>query len=155
MNKNNLIDNETSGHNSDSTIQSEIEYIVTAAVAKKLLMTLSSEVFKLQDVNFQVDFYNEDNAVYGEIYAGIENLKPGQTRKIGMDILKLLTIEKLLNKPINKYLAFVDEAIEKKFSTSNSWYTKSILAFNIKTIYIPLTECERQLIKKAKKRQYR
>ncbi|MFP5041672.1 hypothetical protein [Parasediminibacterium sp. JCM 36343] len=141
-------------HNSDSTEQTVIESIVRTQLTEKLGIEFITGIIELEGISFQVDFYDETKFVYGEIFARVGELKSGQKRKICMDILKLLTIEKLLGKPIKKYIVFTDKKIEEKFK-SKTWYSKSILCFDLQIICINLTQEQQDLLKEVRKRQYR
>jgi len=138
----------------DSNVQRQIEKIVFDHITIQLGMQFESGVLNVNDSGFQVDFFNKEEKIYGEIYAGIDSLKPGQIRKVGMDILKLLTIEKMIGEQIKKYVAFVDPTIERKFKSS-SWYSKSLDIFEIEIITITLTQDQITLIRDTKKNQYR
>lgn len=157
-------------HGSDSTAQRKIE--------KKVLLKLEAEIEKIIDCPFilehsakkngyisigntqeatlfQVDFFNHEQKVYGEIYAGIDDLKAGQKRKVITDVAKLLTIEKLLRYPIHKFLVFVDESIKNKFmSDSNkSWAATMVKVFGVIPIVISLENESIEYLRQAKKLQ--
>jgi hypothetical protein len=139
---------------SDSTVQREIESFVRSELARVLQLELESKMFQLHGSSFQVDFYNKEKFIYGEIYCGINELKPGQTRKVLSDVLKLLTIEKMLGQKIEKIFVFVDEALRQEFN-SKSWGSKAFQIFDVKTITIQLSKEQKEIINCAKKMQYR
>ena len=137
-----------------SDTQTITEKIVRDQISKKWGIEFESGILEINDTKFQVDFFNKQQMIYGEIYAGIDFLKPGQTRKVAMDILKLLTIEKLMSMPIQKHIAFIDPAIERKFKSS-TWYSMCLKVFDVQVMTITLTADEISAIRISKKNQYR
>lgn len=147
-------------HGSDSTAQREVEEIVLSKLHEELNKHLAVpfEIEKEHPADkhgyvsipfgkeatettlFQVDFFNHEQKVYGEIYAGIDDLKAGQKRKVITDVAKLLTIEKLLGYDIQKFLVFVDENIKNKFmsESSKSWAATMVKVFGVIPITIKL-----------------
>ena len=92
-----------------SDTQTITEKIVRDQISKKWGIEFESGILEINDTKFQVDFFNKQQMIYGEIYAGIDFLKPGQTRKVAMDILKLLTIEKLTTTTYSKFKTYLQE----------------------------------------------
>ena len=128
----------------------------------------SNLVFENEDkvnINFQVDFYNKEKTIFGEIYVCKFPLKSGHLRKIKGDILKLLTIEKILGEPIQKYMVLtIESALTekqgkiqteenlKKFG-NDSWFSETIKIFNINILYYTLTPDEANNLNEVRKRQ--
>lgn len=65
-----------------------------------------------KETSFQVDFYNFENNIIGEIYTCGTKLLSGHKRKIAMDALKLITIEKIINQKFKKYIILAMPSIE-------------------------------------------
>ena len=142
-------------HNSDSSIQKEIELKVIdnlCYIFKIPRQKVGEGELKVDETKFQVDFYVESMNMYGEIYAGLVEMKSGQKRKILADMLKLITIEKILRRPIEMYIVFIDKKIHEKFSES-SWGARVAKEFAIKLLVVELDDESIKKLKEAKKRQ--
>jgi hypothetical protein len=143
-------------HASDSTEQREIETVILENL-KAEYSDIKSYVLKPKEsekLSFQIDGYSESTNSYFEFYAGIEELKVGQKKKLATDILKLITIEKIIEKPINKFIVLIDKKIENKL-LSDSWLSKSVQLFNIEIIVIDISDELMSKLKIAKVRQRR
>lgn len=138
-------------HNSDSLVQLNVEKLALDFLRIDYPDILSRPVIPALR-SFQVDAYSEDSNAYFEIYAGIDELKPGQKKKLCCDILKLITIEKITDKPVKKFIVLIDRKIEAKLK-SDSWLSKSIVLFGIEVIVIDITNDELNKIRVAKARQ--
>jgi hypothetical protein len=141
-------------HNSGT--QLSIESIVIEQLKKGLKCELSKQTVPIEDTNavFEFDFFNKEERIIGEIYAGIDKLKAGQKRKVGNDCFKLISAEKTFGGNWNKYIVFVDDNIKKIFDErSRSWLSKSIDKWGIKLELVNLTEEKFSEIKKAKDKQ--
>lgn len=87
-------------------------------------------------------------------------MKPGQKRKLASDILKLITIERIIQEQsdapviVNKCIVVIDSNIKGKLE-SDSWLSKTIGLFGIKLYLHELTGEERIKLESAKRRQIR
>jgi hypothetical protein len=147
----------TEKHHSDSTTQIELEKIILEKIIEynPINVKLENQFFSnallepLENpkLSFLIDFYNIEKRIFGEIYVCKFPLKSGHLRKIKSDILKLLTIEKIVG-DIDKYIVLTIElnvnqgSIQtedslKKFK-ENSWLSYAIKKFNIHILYYVL-----------------
>jgi len=141
--------------NSNSSFQLELEGKILQELSKKYNVSLSSCQLDIDGIKFQVDGIDPKYELVFEIYCGIVNLKSGQTRKIASDILKLNTIEFILNKSITKSIVVIDENIYNQITNTNSWLCKCIKIFKINVIKIEMDENLINSLKVIKYRQYR
>lgn len=153
-------------HNSDSEYQIFLEQNIIFPKLKKHLfknIELRSDAYILSECSFQVDFYNVDHKIYGEIYSCKFPLKSGHLRKIKGDLLKLLTIEQMLGHTISKYLIltieqseqngeFIPESIVHKFGLT-SWFSQAIIQFDFKIYYYVLDEIETKQLNETRHKQ--
>ncbi len=147
-------------HKSDSSEQKEVEKNVIDWLRINIDQSIISKKFELDGVNFQMDACTEDGTILCEIYAGIDEIKAGQKRKIITDLFKLLLIEKLLDQkygqsPREKYLVFVDKKVKAAFEglKLETWAKKGVETFGIKILVAEISKEDRQILEKAKKRQ--
>lgn len=144
---------------SNSLFQREKEAIIREQLEVEWKMNLISGEKNLSGVRFQLDLMNDDKGLYGEIYVCQFPLKSGQIRKLKSDLLKLITLEKILNKPeiekimiltigeedrfklthtINKTI--IEHNHDNNFIGLNSWLNKTIEVFGIKLYYFVLND---------------
>jgi hypothetical protein len=156
-------------HGSNSAEQSKFESgIITKLKEKFEGIEFPTEYFepkKDRGIKFQVDFYNIEKKIFGEIYVCKFPLKSGHLRKIKGDILKLLTIEKILGDPIQKYMVLTIESennknkileskdLEKNLFGEKSWFSETIALFKINMLYYTLSKEEAENLKEVRKRQ--
>lgn len=126
--------NKTTPHDSDSTIQNELEIRILHR------LNIVSEKTWVGDISFEFDGKTENELI--EIYCVLDALKPGKYKKISQDILKMLTFEKLTNKTYKKTLIFIDEKIIDllDYSKHKKWLAKTIESFDINLHYFELEE---------------
>jgi len=155
----------TKNKQSDSSFQKvDIEkYVIEklkkdSALLKKeprLLNIKPNYIVNKTDTIFEFDFSIEDEKIIGEIYAGIEELKSGQRRKIATDILKMIYYEKLSESKIEKYIILVDDKIKVLLENGKSWLSKLIKSYCIILHVVQLDEKLMDELKSAKERQKR
>lgn len=142
-----------------STFQSVKEKEIREFLEREWNIPLMSGGKVLSGVRFQFDVMNEQQGWYGEIYVCQFPLKSGQIRKIKSDILKLITLEKILgiakiNKRIiltisenhrammkqglNKIL--IEHDVSNNLIGLNSWLNKAINIFDIKLFYYVMND---------------
>ncbi len=144
---------------SSSEYQSKMEEVILVELENHLKVSLLKGQKKIEGVNFQIDFMNEESEIYGEIYVCQFPLKSGHLRKIKSDLLKLLTIEKLsLPKKIEKYIVLtisekdrskldpltqdlvINHSIEFNLLGKKSWIFNTICIFKFNVLYIVLSD---------------
>ena len=119
----------------------------------------------------QPDIYDTYNLIFGEIYTCGEKLLAGQQRKIGTDMLKLLTIEKVVKNPQNKDIQKLiiltsynskdknvikedtDLIITKKLLGSNSWKVNAIKLFGFEILIYFLSSKEKKELDETRTKQ--
>jgi hypothetical protein len=139
--------------NHSSDFQLQIENIIRNEISKSLNKELDfGKILKTE--NFHVDFFTKEFDLIGEIYVFEGILKSGQKRKVASDILKLITIKKILNRnDVECKMLITDESAVTYFSTK-SWISKTIKEFNIKLEFFKLDSekvIELQTIRKRQK----
>lgn len=159
-------------HDSDSAAQRTLEETIIIALkgfqsVKDILGDTNFEnrtfIYEKNDlkVSFQFDFFNESRDIFGEIYACKFPLKSGHVRKIKGDVLKLLTIEKLLGKTLNKFIVLTvesqSEGLEPGIYTSTeiskfgkSWFTTSLEQFGVQLLYFVMSTDDSKLLNDAR-----
>lgn len=100
----------------------------------------------------QPDFYSEDAAIVGEIFAHVGKPKKAQDNKISNDILKMLLLEKIQNKLYRKIIVVCDEMEEKKLKGLSA-LAESIRQFGIEIIKIDIPVDVKEKIIEAQNRQ--
>ena len=96
---------------SSSDIQVDIESIVLNEIFSNTHFSVTNKgdlisgLVKIGNpvVGFQIDLYSPENNMIGEIYACNNTLLSGQKRKVSQDFLKLITINKLLERDHKLY----------------------------------------------------
>ena len=146
----------TKKHFGNSEVQNEIEIIVRDAMKEHLQCELFKGVPNKNE-HFEFDFYNEECFIIGEIYSGIDELKPGQKKKLATDCLKMIIYEKLKQEEegklnFKKYLVLVDNKV-KSLLEGKSWLSESIRFFNIELKLVELDSVTMEKLRESKKRQ--
>lgn len=141
---------------SSSLEQAEAEIVIFEELEAALKISLKANPkIYLADNAFtyiQPDFYSEDAAIVGEIFAHIGKPKKAQDNKIANDILKMLLLEKVKNKTYRKIIVTCDEHEEKKL-LGLSALAESIRQFGIEIIRIDIPEQIKYKILDAQNRQ--
>ena len=141
-------------HPSNSRVQQEIGKELVNTFFSKLGAPLEQEkVFPLGNgCKVVIDGYSKDPPILCEAWVHCGKPKGGQPSKIIEDALKLLFTEKYLEKEHRKILLFCDEDSRKHF-TGKSWQAKCLRDYGLETKVYPLSEEQKQRVKKAKKLQ--
>ena len=100
----------------------------------------------------QPDFYSEECAIVGEIFAHIGKPKKAQDNKISNDILKMLLLEKVQNRVYRKIIVVCDE-FEEQMLRGKSVLAESIRQFGIEVVRIDVSEELRNKLLLAQDRQ--
>ncbi len=154
----------------DLEVKSIIPSLKKYFLSKAIQLSLNDKhYFNLgNNTKVQVDLCDEKNNIFGEIYTCGDKLLSGQQRKISSDILKLLTVEKNLNKTAEKYLVLTyfepsnlgdeihedkDYEIISKLLGTKSWKIRTIQSFDFKVLIYFLTENQKIGLDQVKKAQ--
>lgn len=166
---------------SNSEFQLKIEELIIDKIREHGNLSITSEdlmsgahniEFKDTETSFQVDFYDIESKIIGEIYTCGTKLLSGHKRKIAMDALKLITIERMLSKDFKKYIILAmpsldfdlhedqyetllhpDEFEQKDIIGRNSWLYKSFDTNNIELYYFFLDKTNSQTLQKIRNLQ--
>lgn len=136
-------------HPSDSDVQLRAESELVRALATTLKFELVSSQLVLDDCRIQIDGLNEKRRVACEAFARLGELKAGQKRKLGSDILKLLMLERVKGGEWRKILVVAGEETAAWLSGS-SWQARAVREFSIEVFRVPL---ERALATALRNRQ--
>lgn len=127
-----------SAHPSDSEVQRRAEPLLVQAVARRLGVALSKQTLKLPGgASVQLDGCNQDACVACEAFARQGDMKPGQNRKLGNDILKLLLVERCLGGTWRKVLVVAGAGASASLS-GGSWQALAVREFGIEVLRAPL-----------------
>ena len=141
---------------SSSIEQAEVEKVIFEELKATLKISLKAnpKIYLADNVftYIQPEFYSEDAAIVGEIFAHIGKPKKAQANKIANDILKILLLEKVQNKTYRKIIVTCDEHEEKKL-LGLSALAESIRRFEIEIIRIDILELSKNKIIDAQNRQ--
>lgn len=141
-------------YKSSSHEQQEAEKELLHSFSKTYKLTEEKPVFP-DGFSCQPDgTYKDDKGqwVWVEVYARQGRLKGAQPKKVCTDILKLITAEKILKQPVQKYILFGSEEAMKCFQ-NNSWHRRAAEEWDIKLEAGELSEQTKQSLKAAQARQ--
>ena len=116
---------------------------------------MSSQKLQIDGVTFYIDGFSEKKSILCEIYSHIGALKAAQKNKVTHDILKMVLIEKLKRKKMQKYYLFADEKAASSYLNSKAWASKIKKVFNVRFEVIKISKTLRSKILNAQKNQYR
>lgn len=170
-------------NSSSSKFQKGLESKINKALVeyflkKNIKMNLSDNQYlnlEFKDgikMKVQPDVCDIENQIFGEIYTCGEKLLAGQQRKVGTDMLKLLTIEKLVkdsqNKDIQKLIILtsydsnqrennltidLNLEISKKLLGPASWKIKAIELFGFEVLIYFLSVKDKNELDETRKKQ--
>lgn len=132
--------------------KAEMELLNSFAIKHKLIR---EKLIFPNDFSCQIDgtYRNaQDQWIWVEVYAHQGKLKGAQPKKVCTDILKLITLEKILNQSVQKYILFGNDEAMKCFQ-NNSWYRRAVDTWNIKLEVGALSEQTKQNLRVAQTRQ--
>lgn len=124
-------------HPSDSDVQRRAESELVSALAATLNLELVNSRLSLDDCSVQIDGLNEGKRVACEAFARLGALKPGQKRKLGSDILKLLMLERVKGGEWRKILVVAGEETAAWLS-GGSWQARAVREFSVEVFRVPL-----------------
>ena len=144
-------------HFSDSSVQQNAEKIILSLLEKKLRLesnTIVQTRISLNDTFVEFDGFNEEKGIIAEVYAHIGKLKSAQSSKPINDIMKMLLIEKCLNRKLRKISVVCDDNVLTQLQ-GKSWKAIALEEFDIEVIKVDIEFDLRNQILEAQKRQYR
>lgn len=127
-------------HPSDSEVQRRAERVLVQAVADRLGIALSKQSLKLPGgAEVQLDGCNQEKRLACEAFARQGEMKSGQKRKLGNDILKLILVERRMGGKWRKILVVAGEGARASLS-GGSWQALAVGEFGIEVIHVSLDE---------------
>ena len=102
--------------------------------------------------HIEPDFYSEEQAVIGEIYAHMGKLKPSQGDKVASDMLKMLLYERDCGRALDKYIVVCSEDVEKQLLGS-SILSAARRQFGFRVIRVEIGKDRESWLLEAQKRQ--
>lgn len=96
-------------HSSDSSVQQRAEHVIANLFMQKngLRMDCDKRLY-FNNASVDVDLYCDTPSVLAEISAHVGKLKVAQQNKLITDAMKMLYIEKKLNRPFRKIIIVCD-----------------------------------------------
>ena len=140
-------------HASDSREQQQAENSIRALLVKEVGCPLAEETLSLGNgVMVKIDGVNHQRRVLCEIYSRIGKLKGSQPDKLASDMLKLLTVERVLGGNWRKVICFADSQAAK-YVQGKSWLALTARQAEFDIVVVELSASERHLISAAQQRQ--
>jgi len=99
-----------------------------------------------------VDGYRPDPLTYAEVFARQGKLKGGQIQKVAQDVLKLVTVRKLLAPNAQLYVVFADKSAAA-IPNGRGWLAEAARAWDVKPLVVRLDTKLRGELNKAQDRQ--
>jgi hypothetical protein len=126
----------------NSNFQQEVEKEMLLLYAKEHKLVFDKASPTLKGCAVQVDGYSKNELTACEVFAHVGKLKSGQVHKIAQDVLKLIYLDKKLNKKHKKVLLFADDEACKPFAKAGNakWLADCLREFGIETWVVPLPE---------------
>jgi hypothetical protein len=139
-------------HDSDSAVQREAEIQILDGIGSQLEQTLVKRRVGLPGGRWvEVDGVAADLSVFAEAFARQGPMKGGQKRKVALDVLKLITLQRL-HPGSQLVLAFCDEAA---MNSLTGWLDEAIDTWNVDRMVAPLDPELRARLIDVQARQYR
>jgi len=146
------------GHASDSAVQRRVEEHILRLASEELHFELKHRVWTearttLPDgARIDVDGYCPDPLTYAEVFARQGKLKGGQIHKVAQDVLKLVTVRKLLAPNAQLYVVFADKSAAAILD-GRGWLAEAARAWDVKPLVVRLDTELRDELNKAQDRQ--
>jgi len=146
------------GHASDSAVQRRVEEHILRLASEKLHFELKHRVWTEarttlpNGARIDVDGYCPDPLTYAEVFARQGKLKGGQIHKVAQDVLKLVTVRKLLAPNAQLYVVFADKSAAAILD-GRGWLAEAARAWDVKPLVVRLDTELRGELNKAQDRQ--
>jgi hypothetical protein len=137
-------------HGSDSAAQRDAEAVIIKAISDQLGADLVPRRVDLPGGTW-VEVDAADHTVFAEAIAHVGPMKGGQRRKVALDVLKLITVQRS-HPGARLVLGFCDESA---MSSLTGWLGEAITILDIERRVVPLDPQLRERLLKAQARQYR
>jgi len=146
------------GHASDSAVQRRVEEHILRLASEELHFELKHRVWTEarttlpNGARIDVDGYCPDPLTYAEVFARQGKLKGGQIHKVAQDVLKLVTVRKLLAPNAQLYVVFADKSAAAILD-GRGWLAEAARAWDVKPLVVRLDTKLRGELNKAQDRQ--
>jgi len=146
------------GHASDSAVQRRVEEHILRLASEELHFELKHRVWTdarttlSNGARIDVDGYCPDPLTYAEVFARQGKLKGGQIHKVAQDVLKLVTVRKLLAPNAQLYVVFADKSAAAILD-GRGWLAEAARAWDVKPLVVRLDTKLRGELNKAQDRQ--
>lgn len=138
---------------SDSSEQREAELALLAALSAELGHPLVPTVVPLKNgASVDLDGFNEDARILCEVYAHIGKTKGAQPAKLAKDILKLLSVERVLGGEWRKVVCLADSQAGSCLR-GRSWLAAAVVDFGVEVRIVALSAELREKVSAAQRRQ--
>lgn len=122
--------NDGYGHVSDSAVQRHAEDVIRALLSEKLGVPLAPRTITLAaGAAVQVDASAADGSVVAEIFARQGALKGGQQKKVAIDALKLITIQR--EYPAEKLIICFADPVAAAYATGGGWVAQALRTWDV------------------------
>ena len=136
----------------DSTTQREAEAEILRGIGEQLGITLAPRRLNLSGGTYvDVDGANADLTVFAEVFAHVGPMKGGQKRKVALDVLKLITVQRMYP-GATLIVALCDHAA---MASLTGWLGEAISVWNVERRLAPLEPGLHRRLIEAQTRQYR
>jgi len=137
---------------SSSSVQSEAEGKIRRLLANELSVALDPVEVEVDDgAKVHVDAVSPDRTVFAEIFARQGKLKPGQQKKVAIDTLKLLAIQRQ-HPGARLMLVFCDDEAAA-YARGKGWLARALNAWGVEVRVIAIEKTLRDEILAAQGRQ--
>ncbi len=139
-------------------MQRRVEEHILRLASKELQVELKHRVWTEarttlpSGARIDVDGYCADPLIYAEVFARQGKLKGGQVHKVAQDVLKLVTVRKLLAPDAQLYIVFADESAAAILS-GRGWLAEASSAWDVKPLVVQLGIELRDELNEAQERQ--
>lgn len=138
----------------DASVQSAAEAVLRAEVSTLLNVDLVARRLSLPDGNqVAVDAVADQPQILCEIFARVGTLKGGQIKKVAEDLLKLITIQRLLPEWREARIVLVF-ASEDAASSVRGWLLGAIRAWGAELLVVPVEAGLREQLLAAQREQW-
>jgi len=140
-------------HPSNSECQREAEIEIVKQISKKVGTKLNHKEIQLNnDKKLEIDGYSEDPPVLCEVYSHIGKIRGAQYKKVLSDVLKMIFLERRLDKKFKKILAFTDKVAAVPF-LEGTWFAECLKDFDIVIEVVSIRPALKRKILKSQKKQ--
>jgi len=136
----------------DASVQQDAELVILKTFSSQLGKRLVRRPVPLPGGTWvEVDGVDDDLGVFAEVFANVGPMKGGQKRKVALDTLKLVTLQRT-HPSAHLVLVFCDESAKNSLT---GWLDEAITTFGVKRCVVTIDPELRQRLIEVQVRQYR